>query len=188
MGLLIEEEQNQKIPYGIIKFSDDKILVGDMHQTPLELPDEWVKKIVNVANSKGYYGEGIGVEHNEAVTKSNFYHLLDSEMDMGSWDKKLIESAKVPKDKEYFFLYALFSNPKENHRLEMLLDNTDEGDTIFDVLLKTIPDWSAEMGKFNLGEKELTKFLEEISEGNHNFVEMSEQDANEENLSNFLDF
>jgi len=47
----------------IIKFSDDKILVGDMHQTPLELPDEWVKKIVNVANSKGYYGEGIGVEH-----------------------------------------------------------------------------------------------------------------------------
>ncbi len=187
MGLLTEEEQNQGIPYGIIEFSDNKILVGDMHQTPLELPDEWVKKIVNVANSKGYYGEGIGIKHNEAVTKSNFYHSLDSKMDMGSWDKKLIESGEVQQDKEYVFLYALFSNPKENHRLELLLNNTDEGDTIFDVLLKTIPDWSAEMGKFNLGEKELTKFLEEISEGNHNFIEMSKQDANEENLSNFLD-
>ena len=76
MGLLIEEEIKQEIPYGIIKFSDDKILVGDMHQTPLELPDEWVEKIVNVANDKGYYGEGIGLKHNEAVTKSNFYHLL----------------------------------------------------------------------------------------------------------------
>ena len=76
MGLLTEEEQNDPIPYGIIEFpSGDKILVGDMHQTPLELPDEWVKEIVKVANSKGYYGEGIGLKHNEAVTKSNFYHF-----------------------------------------------------------------------------------------------------------------
>ena len=186
MGLLTEEEIKQEIPYGIIKFNDDKILVGDMHQTPLELPDEWVKEIVKVANSKGYYGEGIGLKHNEAVTKSNFFKLLDPKMEIDSWDKKLIESGEVPKDKEYIFLYALFSNPKENHRLEKLLDNVDEGNTIFDVLLKTIPDWSADMGKFNLGERELTKFLEEISEGNHNFIEMSKQDATEENLSNFL--
>ena len=186
MGLLTEEEIKQEIPYGIIKFSDDKILVGDMHQTPLELPDEWVKEIVKVANSKGYYGEGIGLKHNEAVTKSNFYHLLDPNMEIDSWDKKLIESGEVPKDKEYIFLYALFSNPKENHRLEKLLDNVDEGDTIFDILLKTIPDWSADVGKFNLGERELKKFLEEISEGNHNFIEMSEQEATEENLSHFL--
>ena len=187
MGLLTEEEIKQEIPYVIIKFNDDKILVGDMHQTPLELPDEWVKEIVKVANSKGYYGEGIGLKHNEAVTKSNFFKLLDPKMEIDSWDKKLIESGEVPKDKEYIFLYALFSNPKENHRLEKLLDNVDEGNTIFDVLLKTIPDWSADMGKFNLGDRELTKFLEEISEGNHNFIEMSKQDATEENLSNFLD-
>jgi hypothetical protein len=187
MGLLTEEEIKQEIPYGIIKFSDNKILVGDMHQTPLELPNEWVEKIVNVANDKGYYGEGIGLKHNEAVTKSNFYHLLNPKKEIGSWDEKLIESGEVPKDKEYVFLYALFSNPKENRRLEKLLNNIDDGDTIFNVLLKTIPDWSADMGKFNLGERELTKFLEEISEGNHNFIEMSKQDATEENLSNFLD-
>jgi len=187
MGLLTEEEQNDLIPYGIIEFpSKDKILVGDMHQTPLNLPKEWVEKIVTVANSEGYYGEGIGLEHNAAVTESNFYNLLNSKMDKGSWDTKLIESGEVPKDKEYVFLYALFSNVKQNHRLEKLLDNVDEGDTIFDVLLKTIPDWSADMGKFNLGERELKKFLEEISEGNHNFIKMSEQEATEENLSNFL--
>jgi len=187
MGLLNEEEQNDLIPYGIIEFpSKDKILVGDMHQTPLNLPKEWVEKIVNVANSEGYYGEGIGLKHNAAVTESNFYNLLNSKMDKGSWDTKLIESGEVPKDKEYVFLYALFSNIKENHRLEKLLDNVDEGDTIFDILLKTIPDWSADVGKFNLGERELKKFLEEISEGNHNFIEMSEQEATEENLSHFL--
>ena len=187
MGLLTEEEQNDSIPYGIIEFpSKDKILVGDMHQTPLNLPKEWVKKIVSVANSKGYYGEGIGLEHNGAVTESNFYNLLDPDMHIGSWDTKLVESGEVPKDKEYVFLYALFSNVKENNRLEKLLNSVDEGDTIFDVLLETIPEWSADMGKFNLGERELEKFLKEISEGNHNFVEMSEQEATEKNLSNFL--
>ena len=187
MGLLTEEEQNDPIPYGIIEFpSGDKILVGDMHQTPLDLPNEWVKKIVSVANDKGYYGEGIGLEHNGAVTESNFYHLLDPKMHIGSWDTKLLESGEVPKDKKYVFLYALFSNVKENHRLKKLLNNADEDDTIFDVLLKTIPDWSADMGKFNLGEIELKKFLEEISEGNHNFIEMVGEEATEENLSNFL--
>jgi len=187
MGLLTEEEQNQGIPYGIIEFSDDKILVGDMHQTPLELPDEWVKKIVNVANMYGYYGEGIGLNHNEAITKSNFYDMLDTKKHMGSWDKMLANSGEIPKDKEYLFLYSLFSNPKQNHRLEMLLDNTNDGDTIFDVLLKTIPDWSAEMGQFNLGEKDLKKFLKEISEVGNDFINMSKQDATKENLSNFLD-
>ena len=183
MGLLLETEENNYAPWGIIFDGENKILVGDMHQTPLELPDKWVKEIVDVANKYGYYGEGIGLHHNEAITKSNFYDSLDTKKHMGSWDKKLIESGEVSKDKEYVFLYSLFSNPKENHRLEMLLDNTDEGDTIFDVLLKTIPKWSAERGKFNLGEKELTKFLENINEGNHNFIEMSKLDANEEKYS-----
>ena len=187
MGLLTEEEQNQGIPYGLIKFSDDKILVGDMHQTPLELPDKWVKEIVDVANKYGYYGEGIGLHHNEAITKSNFYDSLDTKKHMGSWDKMLADSGKISKNKEYLFLYSLFSNPKENHRLEMLLDNTDDGDSIFDVLLKTIPDWSAEMGQFNLGKKDLTKFLKEISEGEYDFLKMSEEDANEKSISNFLD-
>ena len=187
MGLLTEEEQNQGIPYGIIEFSDDKILVGDMHQIPLKLPDEWVKKIVDVANEYGYYGEGIGLHHNKAITKSNFYHLLNPNMEIGSWDKMLVDSGEIPKDKAYLFLYSLFSNPKENHRLEMLLDNTDDGDSIFDVLLRTIPDWSAEMGQFNLGEKDLTKFLKEISEGDYDFLKMSEEDANEKSISKFLD-
>ena len=52
MGLLTEEEQNDSIPYGIIEFpGGNKILVGDMHQTPLNLPKEWVKKIVSNTNN-----------------------------------------------------------------------------------------------------------------------------------------
>ena len=174
-------------PYGVIKFSDNKILVGDMHQIPIELSSNLIDEIVNVANTHGYYGEGIGLTHNEAITKSNFYDRLDPDKHMGSWDKMLANSGEIPKDKEYMFLYSLFSNPKQNHRLEMLLNNTDEGDSIFDVLLKTIPDWSAEMGQFNLGEKDLTKFLKEISERDYDFLEMSELYATKDNLSKFLD-
>ena len=111
-------------PYGIIFDGENKILVGDMHQTPVELSKKLENKVVNVANKYGYYGEGIGLEHNEAITKSSFYERLDPKKHYGSWDRKLIESGEVPEDKKYVFLYALFSNPKENHRLE--LENIDK--------------------------------------------------------------
>ena len=185
---LFEFNLNLKVaPYGVIKFNDKKFLVGDMHQKPLEISDDLISDILRVANEYGYYGEGIGLEYNEAITKSSFYDKLDPDKYMGSWDKKLIESGKVPKDKEYVFLYSLFSNPKENKRLEKILEYTEEGDIIFDVLLKTIPYWSAEMGIFNLGEIELNKFLSEISESDIDFVEMSKQESNEKTLSEFLD-
>ena len=185
---LFEFNLNSKVaPYGVIKFNDKKILVGDMHQEPLELSEDLISDILRISNEYGYYGEGIGLEYNDAITKSSFYYRLDPDKYMGSWDKKLIQSGEIPKDKEYVFLYSLFSNPKENKRLENLIEYTEEGDTIFDVLLKTIPDWSAEMGIFNLGEFELNKFLSEISEDDIDFVEMSKQESNEETLSEFLD-
>ena len=185
---LFEFNLNSKVaPYGVIKFNDKKILVGDMHQKPLELSEDLISGILEVANNYGYYGEGIGLEHNEAITKSSFYERLDPEKHHGSWDKKLIKSGKIPEDKKYVFLYSLFSNPKENHRLEKLLENTEEEDTIFDVLLKTIPDWSADMGIFRLGQKELNKFLKEISENGIDFIRMSQQKADEKSLSEFLD-
>jgi hypothetical protein len=185
---LFEFNLNSKVaPYGVIKFNDKKILVGDMHQEPLELSEDLISDILRISNEYGYYGEGIGLEYNGAITKSSFYDRLDPDKYMGSWDKKLIESGEIPKDKEYVFLYSLFSNPKENKRLENLIEYTEEGDTIFDVLLKTIPDWSAEMGIFNLGEVELNKFLSEIGEDDIDFVEMSKQESNEETLSKFLD-
>lgn len=178
---------NEMVPYGVIKFGEGKWLVGDMHQMPLELPDSLTDDIVKVANQHGYYGEGIGLEHNEAITKSNFYHRLDPKKHMGSWDEMLVYGGEIPEDKEYLFLYSLFSNPEENSRLEKLLEFANDGDTIFDVLLKTIPYWSAEMGHFDLGESELKKFLVEISEGKYDFLEMSKEDANAESLSDFLD-
>ena len=186
MGLGTEENLSAA-PWGIIFDGEDKILVGDMHQIPVELSKELEDKVVNVANQYGYYGEGIGLEHNEAITKSSFYERLDPKKHYGSWDRKLIESGEVPEDKKYVFLYSLFSNPKENHRLEKLLENTEEEDTIFDVLLKTIPDWSADMGEFSLGQKELNKFLKEISENGIDFIQMSQQKADEKSLSEFLD-
>jgi hypothetical protein len=174
-------------PWGIIFDGENKILVGDMHQIPVELSKELEDKVVNIANKYGYYGEGIGLEYNEAITKSSFYKRLEPKKYRGSWDRKLIESGKIPEDKKYFLLYALFSNYKENHRLEKLLENTEEDDTIFDVLLKTIPDWSADMGLLSLGQKELNKFLKEISENGIDFIQMSQQKADEKSLSEFLD-
>lgn len=67
MGLGTEENLSAA-PWGIIFDGEDKILVGDMHQIPVELSKELEDKVVNVANQYGYYGEGIGLEHNEAIT------------------------------------------------------------------------------------------------------------------------
>jgi hypothetical protein len=186
MGLLLETEENNYAPWGIIFDGEDKILVGDMHQTPIELSKDLEKKVISIANKYGYYGEGIGLEYNKAVTDSKFYKDLNPKMYKGSWDKKLIKSGKIKNEDKKVFLYALFSNVSENHRLKKLMKQTKKGETILQLLHRTIPIWSAEMGEFNLNKKDLEDFLKNISEDNVDFFEMSKKEATKENLNDFL--
>jgi hypothetical protein len=186
MGLIIETKENGYAPWGIIFDGENKILVGDMHQTPIELSKDLEKKVISIANKYGYYGEGIGLEYNKAVTDSKFYKELDPKMYKGSWDEKLIKSGKIKNNDKKVFLYALFSNVTENHRLKILMKQTKKGETILELLHKTIPTWSAEMGEFNLNKKDVEDFLKSISEDNVDFFEMSKKEVTKENLKDFL--
>lgn len=188
MGILVENESSSA-PWGIIFDGSNKILVGDMHQIPVELSKDYQDKVVNVANTYGYYGEGIGLEYNEAITKSDFFDRLDPKKYKGSWDNVLVSSDTLSEKDKKYFLYSLFSNIKENNRLEKLTKESKEGEKIIDVLSRTIPSWSADMGKFNFGKNDVEYFLKKSSDdGGVDLLKMAkENDATEENLKTFLE-
>ena len=171
-------EGTNQAPYGIMFFGNDKVLVGDNHDNPIELSKDLQDKIINIGKQYGYYGEGSGISNNPAVKNSEVYKaLVDAKTkDKGSWDDLI----KPPNKSD--FLYALFANVKENSRLEKLLAATQEGDTIYSVLQRTKNDFAATKGTNN---SDLDKFLEDAS-GTYNFVELSKQPATKKNLKYFL--
>ena len=166
-------------PYGLMFFGNDKVLVGDNHNNPIEFSKDLQDKIIKIGKDHGYYGEGSGVSNNPAVKNSEIYKaLVDAgASDKGSWD----DLVKPPNKSD--FLYALFANVKENHRLEKLLKARQKGDTIYDVIQRTRNDWAATKGTSN---SDLDKFLKDASSGNYNFPQMSESEATRANLKKFL--
>ena len=167
-----------KAPYGVIFFGDDKILVGDNHENPIEFSQDLFDKILNIGKLHGYYGEGSGISNNLAVKNSEIYKaLVDAKAkDKGSWDKLI----KTPNKSD--FLYAIFANVKANKRLKKLLAATSKGDTIYDILQKTRNDWAATKGTSS---SDLDKFLQDAS-GTYNFKELSKELATKESLNTFL--
>ena len=167
-----------KAPSGVIFFGNDKILVGDNHKNPIEFSQDLFDKILNIGKQHGYYGEGSGISNNPAVKNSEIYKaLIDAKAkDKGSWDKLI----KTPNKSD--FLYAIFSNVKQNNRLQKLLAATSKGDTIYDVLQKTRNDWSATEGTSS---SDLDKFLQDAS-GTYDFIKLSKELATKESLNTFL--
>jgi hypothetical protein len=165
-------------PYGLMFFGNDKVLVGDNHNNPIEFSKDLQDKIVNIGKEHGYYGEGSGIENNPAVKNSEIYKaLVDAGApDKGSWD----DLVKPPNKSD--FLYALFANVKENHRLEKLLKAKHKGDTIYNVIERTRNDWAATKGTSN---SDLDNFLKDAS-GNYDFTQMSKSEATVANLKDFL--
>ena len=176
-------EGSNKAPQGVIDFGNGKILVGDNHFDPVELSQDLVDKIVAAGKSSGYYGEGIGIEHNKGVMSSEVYKaLVDAKAKYkGSWDK-LIE---IPKEEKYVYLATLFSNPSENKRVPTLMKKVKKGDTIFNLLSRTFDDYT-EPG-LGLSAKDLEKFLKEVSQKEVDFLVLSKQQATKENLQSFID-
>ena len=148
---------------------------------------DYQDKVIKIAKKHGYWGEGIGLEHNEAITGAPFYdRLVRSATYRGSWDQALHKSGTVKPEDKMSFLYSLFANLEANKRVENLLTRANKGEKIFDLLVRTIPDWSADEGAGNLNKTDLINFLREISEEDIDFVELSNQEATEENLRDFL--
>ena len=166
-------------PYGIMFFGKDKVLVGDDHKNPIKLSKDLFDKVIEIGKKHGYYGEGTGISANRAVKNSEVYKTLvtNKAQDKGSWDDKIKPSNLSD------FLYALFSNVKENHRFKKLKAARKEGETIYSLLQRTKDTWAAKKGASN---SDLDKFLKAIS-GNYDFVKMAQEKATDENLQKFLE-
>lgn len=167
-------------PYGVIFDGQDKVFVGVNHLVKLKFSDEMLDRIIEIGDEHGFWYEGVGgdVEPNEEL-------FGDESAYEGSWDDAYVESIEdTPSE---FFL--LFGNVKENEIVDKLVS---PGTTIFQSVLDGYEEDGERKRLYYLpdvvpDEDLLTEYLESISDGERDFVEMSQQEATRENVQEFCD-
>ena len=147
------------------------VIVGQAHGQPLELSPNTLKQIQAIAAKHGAYYEGNGTDR--AYTKGQIDRYI------GSWDDEVAKTAS-PNDPKW--VYVLFANVDDNNRVQRV--GIDPKDTIFNRLLATAKDNSFQ--GIGYTSQALQKFLQMSSEGQYDFVKMSQQPATQENLTRFL--
>ena len=147
------------------------VIVGQAHGQPLELSPNTLKQIQAIAAKHGAYYEGNGTDR--AYTKGQIDRYI------GSWDDEVAKTAS-PNDPKW--VYVLFANVDANNRVQRV--GIDPKDTIFNRLLATAKDNSFQ--GIGYTSQALQKFLQMSSEGQYDFVKMSQQPATQENLTRFL--
>lgn len=101
----------------------------------------------------------------------------------GSWDDDLL-SHKI-KGYPAAFLYVLFSNIKENDTVKGKI-GSDPSVSIFNRILGTQPSTNYFPDR-KFDAETLTKFLQAVSEGEYDFVRMSQAPATERNVRQFFE-
>lgn len=158
----------------VLFLGPDAVIVGQEHGKPLKLSDQEQQKIRDIAERHGAWYEGNGMDQKHTKGIIDDYR--------GSWDDDLL-SSKI-KGYPAPFLYVLFSNIKENDTVEGKI-GFDPDSTIFDRILDTQP--SANYfpdRKFDA--ETLQKFLKSVSEGQYDFVRMSQAPATKQNVTKFF--
>jgi hypothetical protein len=180
---LLTEISNSKAPYGVLVLDTDKILVGDNHMDPMPLSKDLQDTILNVAKQYGYYGEGIGIKYNKAVSRSDIYTALKNSeaRHMGSWDDKI----EIPDTEKYTYVATLFDNPTENDTVEKIMNTVKGKDTIFNVLVKTFDLWG--QPGIGLTAADLKRFLNEMSEKGIDFYKWAQKTITQPELQSFID-
>ena len=147
------------------------VIVGQAHGQPLDLSPDTLKKVQAIAVKHGAYYEGNGTDRSYTKGQIDRY--------TGSWDDEVAKTAS-PNDPKW--LYVLFANVDENNRVQRV--GVDPKDTIFNRLLATAQDNSFQGIGYTA--RALQKFLQMASEGQYDFVKMSQQPATQPNLTRFL--
>jgi len=160
-----------KLTESAIFLNSNTVIVGQDHGKSLNLSPETLKKVQAIAAKHGAWYEGNGTDR--AYTRG----IIDKYE--GSWDDGVAKTAD-PNDPKW--LYVLFANVDANNRVQRVGINPKS--TIFNQLLSTAKDNSYQGIGFT--SKALEKFLSMSSEGQYDFVEMSQLPATEENLTKFL--
>jgi len=169
---VLSEGVNPSSPAGALFLKSGAVIVGQDHGKPPILSSETLKKVQDVAAKHGAWYEGDGKDAKE---------FKEIAYTGGSFDDEIAKEKANPND--YIWVYVLFSNVKENDRLQQIGINPD--DTIFNRLLASAKAISYQGIGFT--SQALTKFLSMASEGEYDFVKMSQLPATQKNLKYFLE-
>jgi len=158
----------------VLFLSPDAAIVGQQHGKKLKLSPDHAEKIKAIADQHGAWYEGNGMD--QELTKG----IIDNYQ--GSWDDDLLSPAI--KGYPAAFLYVLFSNIKENDTVKGKI-GSDPDSTIFDRILNTQPSTNYFPDR-TFDAATLEKFLQSVSEGPYDFVQMSQAPATEQNVAKFF--
>ena len=166
----IAEAQQYK---GAIFLNDRTAIVGQAHNQTPELSPETLKRVQDIATKYGAYSEGNGADepYTKAIGITNY---------RGSWDDLFAGSIS---GYPWQFIYSIMANVNDNRTWDQI--GEDPNKTIFNQILASQQNHNFFTGKRYEGQT-LLKFLEEISEGNNNFVEMAKLPATKKNVYEFL--
>ena len=168
-----ENVVNERLDEGAIFLSPTAVIVGQDHAKALSLSPETLEKVQAIADKFGAYSEGNRGDEKFTKGQINTYK--------GSWDDEV--ATALTSETAYPFLYTMMANVKENNTLQKIGANPRT--TIFDHLLLKQAVYSY-FPKRKISEDTLRKFLEAISEGEYDFVQMSQQPATPENIKKFI--
>jgi predicted GNAT family acetyltransferase len=170
----IDENNLSESANNVIFISNDTAIVGQEHGKRLQLSDQEVKRVQDIAQRHGAWYEGNGMDSKLTAGIIDDY--------AGSWDDDLLSPAI--KGYPAPFLYVLFSNIKENDTVEGKI-GFDPDSTIFDRILDTQPSTNYFPDR-EFDAETLQKFLKSVSEGPYDFVRMSQAPATESNVRKFF--
>jgi hypothetical protein len=158
----------------VIFIGNDTAIVGQEHGKRLQLSDLDAERVRDIAQQHGAWYEGNGMDRKLTAGIIDDYK--------GSWDDDLLSPAI--KGYPAPFLYVLFSNIKENDTVEGKI-GFDPESTIFDRILDTQPSTNYFPDR-RFDAETLEKFLQAVSEGPYDFVQMSQAPATETNVRRFF--
>lgn len=159
---------------GVIFLNDKTAIVGQEHGQRLNLKPQTLRKVQGIAAKHGAWYEGDGSDAKLTKGQIDEYN--------GSWDDLVAKDKSVFNPTDYKWLYVLFANVKENDRIKRVGENGNK--SIFQQLISSAKENSYQNQGFD--ENTLTQFLRACSEGEYNFLEMSQQPATKENLERFF--
>ena len=171
---IMKESDEQTSSDNAIFLNPNAVILGQEHGKKLKLSPEIAKKVKDIAEQHGAWYEGNGMDRELTAGIIDDYE--------GSWDDDLLS----PSVKGYPapFLYVLFSNIKENDTVEGKIGSDPES-TIFDRILDTQPSTNYFPNR-QFDADTLRKFLRAVSEGEYDFVRMSQAPATESNVRKFF--
>jgi hypothetical protein len=154
---------------GKVIFDGNKAFVGVTHDSPPKMSPELLKKVKAIGDTEGYWFEGNGAD--KAAIKQVFGDINFK----GSWDEKV--KAAEP----YTYVYTLFGNVEENHRVDQVFKG--KGKTIYEKILSTYKKWAHEVIKNQDGKTLVDEFLKGLG---GTALEDVKQEGTKENIQNFL--